>query len=951
MFSGGTVNSTWGANNNNQQQQPGGSVFGGGQPSAFGQSAFGTPATGGGGAFGQNNNQQSSVFGTPAATNTGSAFGAFSTPANNTATSAFGAAKPSTGFGAFSGGQTSAFGGGGSTPSAFGGGAAQPSAFGNANAGTSAFGGGTTGVFGQAKPNAFGISPAGQGPVTTGSLNPPYASTPEKDGTSATIHYQSISAMDAYKSISFEELRAQDYEQGRKTASAPAATGTFGGSTFGAAQPSAFGQPQQAQTSAFGAPAAAPSAFGSFGGGANTNTGSAFGSGGTSAFGQPQQQQAQQPSAFGTFGAAQQPQPAQTNSIFGGGTSAFGAKPATGGFGAFGGTNNAGTGTSAFGATNTGTSLFGGTQQQQPAGSSLFGANNNTANSGTSLFGANANKGIFGQAAPAAGGTSAFGGGGTGQFGSTQNQQQQPAAPAGGTGLFGGGSAFGAQNNNQQQPAQGGSIFGGGTTTNPPAANTGSSLFGGGGGNSLFGNNNNNQQQPQQNSGTSLFGAKPAGTGTSLFGGTGGNSLFGGNQNNQQTSAPQGSGGLFSSTLGANTNNNQQQQQQGGFGSGSLFGGNKSTFGAPAQPQQNSGGMFGGSTLNSSMANPGSQGTLTASISHPVTTNFPIFNLLQSQTNPIDNSKKNNFFVDIQTRKPMGRSLMNTSISGSKLRGFGSSTNLGSSVNKFSYANGNPHGLSVSKPPDSKPADILLGRSGSPALGTGTKKNVKKLVFDKKVEPQQIFVRSGSPSPMRGKVLFTPALSIAQREKEAKEAEERAKAAAGVLSTPTPAPRQVTSPNRFSAEDASQHGEYYTVPPIEVLKTEFSHDQLSHVENLKIGRVGYGELTFLAAVNLSELNNLKEMLGELVVFEEKECIVYPDIDEESKPGPGHGLNVPARIRLVDCFPTDKATKKVVKDPTSPAMRKFAEKLKAIRDTTFESYEPKTGEWVFTVKGF
>ena len=154
-----------------------------------------------------------------------------------------------------------------------------------------------------------------------------------------------------------QELRFQDYQQGRKTA------GAFGQTAFGGTQP------QTQSTGLFGSGAANTAApagglFGSSNAFGNTNTVNtgptggfgAFGStpsttqpgtsslfgGGT--FGQPQQQQQQQPQpqpattgAFGTFGQPQQQPQQQQAGLFGGAT--FGGtpnqqKPAFGSFGA-----------------------------------------------------------------------------------------------------------------------------------------------------------------------------------------------------------------------------------------------------------------------------------------------------------------------------------------------------------------------------------------------------------------------------------------------------------------------------------------------------------------------------------------------------------------------------------------------------------------------------------------
>lgn len=347
---------------------------------------------------------------------------------------------------------------------------------------------------------------------------------------------------------------------------------TTGSSVFGNANP--FGQnaqqqqPQQSTFGSFGAAAAPKPAFGATTSGFGTNTatntfGQSSGTGSTSGFGGfGQQQQQAQPASGGLFGGGggfgqTAAQPAATGGGLFGQTNAqpqsgglFGstaAKPgglfgqstpaATGTTGGFGGFGQTATNTAAqpsgglFGqpaatTAGTGTSLFGGQQQQaQPAaGGGLFGAN--AANtSGSSLFGAKpagTTGGLFG--APAA----------------------QPAQPA--TSGFGG---FGQQNNTA---STGGGLFG---ANNQAAAKPAGGLFGGGGG--LFGQQQQQQQQPAASTSGGLFGnlgqsnTAPAPT-TSLFGSTA--------QPQQQQANLGQSGGLFGSTLGQSTFNNQQQQQQ-----------------------------------------------------------------------------------------------------------------------------------------------------------------------------------------------------------------------------------------------------------------------------------------------------------------------------------------------------------------------------------------------------
>lgn len=516
--------------------------------------------------------------------------------------------------------------------------------FGGATTGGSLFGGsGTTGGFGAnntTQNNAFGNTSnsggfgstnttntggfgGGFGASTTatnnqGSAAVPFQAFTEKDAASnQTSHYQSITMMQPYQGKSFEELRVEDYAQGRRfgdnqngQAGTFGQSSGFGGNAFGASNNTAtstggglFGNNNNTTATTgstgfggFGATnnnAPAAGGFGStntntggglfgaaqnkpatglFGSTTNTATTGGFGSntnntggglfGGSGGFGANNNNNQQQQQAGGLFGANQQ----QNKPTLGG----FGASTTNTGFGA---TNtNTNTGGGLFGSStnttgNTGTGLFGAqnNQPQQQTGG-LFGASQNTG--GNSLFGNTQNK-------PA--GTSLFGGNNTstntggGLFGAANNQQQQQNT---GFGANTGGGLFGNNNTNQNKP---GGLFGSSTTT----TNTGGGLFG-----------SNNSQQPQQqqqqgglfgnnnNAGSSLFGNtqnKPAGA--SMFGNmnntNAGASLFGNNQNNQQNQQSTGIG-LF----GSMNQNNQNQQQN----NNSLFG---NSFGSSQTPQQN----------------------------------------------------------------------------------------------------------------------------------------------------------------------------------------------------------------------------------------------------------------------------------------------------------------------------------------------------------------------------
>lgn len=80
-----------------------------------------------------------------------------------------------------------------------------------------------------------------------------------------------------------------------------------------------------------------------------------------------------------------------------------------------------------------------------------------------------------------------------------------------------------------------------------------------------------------------------------------------------------------------------------------------------------------------------------------------------------------------------------------------------------------------------------------------------------------------------------------------------------------------------------------------------------------------------------------------------ELAVYPD-DWEDKPPQGQGLNRPARITLLNCYPRDKATKQFITDLNDPRHARFLKRVKNIPETEFVSYTDD-GAWTFEVKHF
>lgn len=380
------------------------------------------------------------------------------------------------------------------------------------------------------------------------------------------------------------------------------------------------------------------------------------------------------------------------------------------------------------------------------------------------------------------------------------------------------------------------------------------------------------------------------------------------------------------------------------------------------------GGLFGntfGPSTNALGTSTAPQPSLTASIAEPIGTNLPIFSMLPPGPRTLDldqsqQKKKQGFFVDVPTRSPLPRQMGYTPAS-SKLRGFGStigSTNGLSSTTGLSFTAGKSNALSLN---GSTGPDGLLARSSSPAMGSGTRQSVKKVILDKKVEPSELFVKTGSPGSLRGgKITFSPALSVAAREKDAAAVHPPA---VPQIESPTPASKtQPRSPNKFTAESAQssaaeatadtalQEGDYYIKPDLATLK-KASYDELSSFEGLIVGRVGYGEIHFLEPVDLTGLPKLGALLGDVVRFDDKECSVYPDSEDVDKPPPGSGLNVKARLILERCWATDKATREPIKDASHPTAVKHLKRLKNMKDTHFESFEMDSGKWTFTVNHF
>lgn len=160
--------------------------------------------------------------------------------------------------------------------------------------------------------------------------------------------------------------------------------------------------------------------------------------------------------------------------------------------------------------------------------------------------------------------------------------------------------------------------------------------------------------------------------------------------------------------------------------------------------------------------------------------------------------------------------------------------------------------------------------------------------------------------------------------------------------------RQETGASQSTTRTSKPEGEYWMSPSLEELR-KLSNVELKRVENFKVGLPEFGSVDFQMPVDLS-LVPLTSICGNIVVFENKVCRVYPD--ETNKPPRGQGLNVPAIISLERCWPLDKTTQKpMIFDTHSPMYAKHLKRLKRQSETAFIDFTTDNGTWTFRVEHF
>ncbi|CAG8565268.1 6809_t:CDS:10 [Acaulospora colombiana] len=285
--------------------------------------------------------------------------------------------------------------------------------------------------------------------------------------------------------------------------------------------------------------------------------------------------------------------------------------------------------------------------------------------------------------------------------------------------------------------------------------------------------------------------------------------------------------------------------------------------------------------------------------------------------------------------------------------------------------------------PDVKPLHIFESLDKKEILNPEafTKRNPRKLVLDRSVEPEEMISetdsRVGSPqndhTPVKQRVSFDAKLESGAdniyhsfspniRKPSIKQTE----FSDNIASTPskTPSKTPLNAPPKESSrlraietEDSPKkelftltspdNDGYYSVPSIKDL-SEMRAEELKSVVGFMAGRTNYGKIEFQEPVDFSDIP-LDDVLGKVIRFEDQSSTVYGS--EYNKPPPGQGLNKKAIITLDRCWALDKSDRRPIKDPEDFRYRHRVERLKNVLDTKYITFLPETGSWVFQVEHF
>lgn len=174
-----------------------------------------------------------------------------------------------------------------------------------------------------------------------------------------------------------------------------------------------------------------------------------------------------------------------------------------------------------------------------------------------------------------------------------------------------------------------------------------------------------------------------------------------------------------------------------------------------------------------------------------------------------------------------------------------------------------------------------------------------------------------------------------------------------ILGTPSrnPAISRVYEVNKTALDEG-----YWIEPSLEVLFT-YTFKQLHHVENLVVGRKGYGNIRYINPVNISTIKNISDILGNLVIFGKSTVCVYPeDNSSHRKPPPGVELNCPAIVTLENIFISSLVGNSIqrITDPSDSRVKVKTAQLKqsiVSKGAEFITYDASSGVFVFKVEHF
>jgi nuclear pore complex protein Nup98-Nup96 len=124
---------------------------------------------------------------------------------------------------------------------------------------------------------------------------------------------------------------------------------------------------------------------------------------------------------------------------------------------------------------------------------------------------------------------------------------------------------------------------------------------------------------------------------------------------------------------------------------------------------------------------------------------------------------------------------------------------------------------------------------------------------------------------------------------------------------------------------------------------------LKSIPNFTAGRKDFGEVTFLQAVDISDIP-LDQLLGGAIVFSDRSVQIYPEEYSGDHAPEGEGLNVPAEVSLEDAWKRDKNTQERVTDVKSSGHAGHLKRLKGKDGTEFVSFTDE-GVWMFRVEHF